>query len=141
MRRGFTLIELLVVVLILGTLTALASTQFIRVVEKGRVADVLQCTEVMKQAQQRYFMKKGRYIYDDPAPLDVQCAPLTSYNGPALGGDLGAGTFTVIHGRKSPCPAYYGCYYVTYRSSDGKLGCNNNQCVQDLLPDGAVLIP
>ena len=37
--------------------------------------------------------------------------------------------------RRSPCPAVYGCYTVSYAAPPGTLSCTSTDCTNDLLPN------
>ena len=68
--KGFTLIELLVVVLIIGILAAIAMPEYIKSVERSRMAEMVTLLGNIAHAQQRKYMHVGRYI-DNFTALDV----------------------------------------------------------------------
>ena len=60
-KAGFTLIELLVVVLIIGILAAMAWPQYLKAVERSRMAEAVNMINILVQAQQRKYMQTNRY--------------------------------------------------------------------------------
>ncbi|HBL19087.1 MAG: hypothetical protein A2X36_17205 [Elusimicrobia bacterium GWA2_69_24] len=78
-ERGFTLIELLVVVLIIGILASIAIPQYFKVVERARVSEGHNFISSVKQAQERYLARQGRYVTQnaDIGQLDIDFSGTT----------------------------------------------------------------
>ena len=80
---GFTLIELFVVVLIIGILAAVALPQYQLAVLKSKYTQLIITGNVIRQAQDRFYMENGKYSIDF-SQLDISfadCAPLSGFPG------------------------------------------------------------
>ena len=134
-RKGFTLIELLVVVLIIGILAAIAVPQYFKVVEKGKFAETMQWINGLKGAQERYLAKQGVYLSGaiTATSFDVNLGTMGKYTASAAS-TTGTPTWSITLTRRTPCPAVYGCYTVTYVAPPGTLTCSSTDCSQDLMP-------
>lgn len=131
---GFTLIELLVVVLIIGILAAIAIPQYFRVVERGRVAEVLSHATDLKGAEERYLLKFNVYA-PALANLDITPAPLRCF---ALGAYAGGAAWSQVYTRGTAgcaATAFYGAYTVTYAPvAATPFTCSTANCQNDLMP-------
>lgn len=133
-ERGFTLIELLVVVLIIGILSAIAVPQYFKVVEKGKSAEAFQWISGLKGAQERYLAKNGNYATDTLATtLDVNLGNLSKYTGSAVTVTT-TPSWSITLTRKTPAPAVYGTYVITYTAPPGNFTCSQTDCSADLIP-------
>ncbi|MDD5155715.1 MAG: prepilin-type N-terminal cleavage/methylation domain-containing protein [Candidatus Omnitrophica bacterium] len=69
--RSFTLLELIVVIVILGILATLGYTQYTKVVEKGRIAEVIPNFGKMRSLAVAYYMQNGTLSPVTAADLGV----------------------------------------------------------------------
>ena len=67
MKKGFTLIELMVVILIIGILAAIAIPQYLKAVERSRVAKSMQILGDAANAQKIFYMQKNYFAADYPS--------------------------------------------------------------------------
>lgn len=58
-KKGFTLTEIMVVVLIMASLAAVAYPMYSKSIVKGRMAEAISLAEIVRSAQQRYFIVNG----------------------------------------------------------------------------------
>ena len=88
-RRGFTLIELLVVVIIIAILAAIALPQYQKAVMKSRFAALKPLAKAVKDAQEIYFNREGKYAGESElADLDIGIPEGTSLDISATGDHL-----------------------------------------------------
>ena len=137
--RGFTLIELLVVVIIIGILATVAMPQYIKVVEKGRIADVLSYMGGVRKSQDRYALYHTSYL-SDANTLDVS-VPMFRYfsNAVTMTGGAPTGGWQITFTRNSTpiASASYGGsagYQVIFNSLTGNFSSDNGNVISDLLP-------
>lgn len=69
-KKGFSLLELLVVILIIGVLAAIALPQYQMAVYKARFSTLMNSTNAIYDAEERFYMIWGRYT-PDLSQLDI----------------------------------------------------------------------
>ena len=78
-NQGFTLIEMLVVVLIIGVLAAIAVPKYQRAVYKSQYNSLMEITNSIYQAEERFYLANSRYT-DDLSALDINLPCTLSSN-------------------------------------------------------------
>ncbi len=63
-EKGFTLLELIIVVIVIGILASIALPQYIKVVEKGRLAEAKSMLSAIRSAQIRYCAQWNQYSHN-----------------------------------------------------------------------------
>ncbi|MDD5154953.1 MAG: prepilin-type N-terminal cleavage/methylation domain-containing protein [Candidatus Omnitrophica bacterium] len=71
MKRAFTLLELIVVIVILGILATLGYTQYTKVVERSRMAEVVANFNKMRQLAYVYYWQNGTLATITTADLSI----------------------------------------------------------------------
>ena len=73
-KNGFSLLELLVVILIIGILAAVALPQYQLAVFKARFAALMDVTNAIYQAEERYYMIWDKYTSDlSQLDMSLEC--------------------------------------------------------------------
>lgn len=96
-KSGFTLLELIIVVIVIGILASIALPRYIRIAEKGRVAEAKSLLGAIRSAQMRYVAQFGTYAADINL-LDINMQTPKYYTvtaGP--GGNISADATVVAH--------------------------------------------
>jgi prepilin-type N-terminal cleavage/methylation domain-containing protein len=134
---GFTLIELLVVVLVIGILVTVSLPQYLKVVEKGRAAEVFRYLSDARKAQDRYALGRPGFAADLNS-LDIPTPSFRYFdnNVTISNGSQAQGwtaTFTRLGAPQAPAQ-YSSSYQITFNSSNISFGSNDPNVTNDLLP-------
>lgn len=128
---GFTLIELLIVVLIIGILAAVALPQYEAAVLKSRFMSFMPAVRALVDAQERYYMANGEYVFD-VSELDVQipagCVPRRA----GAPNEILCGTDWLLD-NTSGYSKSYGYMKVSYCPGQNENGSNSCPYVSDVV--------
>lgn len=111
------MVELLVVVLIIGILAAISVPQYFKIMEKVKMAEAMAFFDALKVAQEQRLVEKGDYCFSVDVNLCGFTIDLPQLKYFIFQGIVVSGTkWMASLERKSPYPAYYGQYVISYNA-------------------------
>lgn len=127
-KSGFTLLELIIVVVVIGILASIALPRYIRIAEKGRIAEAKTILGTIRSAQLRYVAERGQFA-TAIANLDVNFQTPRYFipSVPATSGDTSAeSTIVAIMQRNTVDNPFNGWQYYINMSQNGGLVYDTN---------------